>query len=497
MARRKSKAPVVKRTNGRHDDKVAIRENTVRCRGGNQAIIVTVVVAITVFCAAVSWSSVKSNHQEAEDETQIDYGNHNVEWEDGHASWDEFGHDNDPNVCGIPVLTVEEWERGKHWEGNRPVLVKNITDGWAALKHWKLQEMLRRYPDAEATMGDAKLIGETGPDQLGRILTPTTVKEFITKHMYNPGKYFFDRRISIPRGMLEDCQPFPMPTRAFFLEKNPTHHHRWRDHFTISIGADLQGLTFHGHGAAWNIVIFGAKRWILWETTTLNATMQLQMRGDVPAHEWIRTLHKHQFRVDEIKAHGHDCIQHAGDMMFIPDGCKHMVVNIGNTVAVVSEVDLDKERAKEPTDDSVFDINAAYNPGVPLLNYLISHSYKKDIGRPVLHAEASSIRAKHLRHHLCPQPASISPDGETSEAKPLVTHGEFAKALSNAVKTIHDLVAEGKFEDRSSANNLMEDARQVASEARVTLVECFGEASDVVNEFQRYLKPVHFGIGAR
>ena len=38
------------------------------------------------------------------------------------------------------------------------------------------QEMLRRYPDAEATMGEARLVGETGPDDAGNRLTPTTVK---------------------------------------------------------------------------------------------------------------------------------------------------------------------------------------------------------------------------------------------------------------------------------------------------------------------------------
>lgn len=38
------------------------------------------------------------------------------------------------------------------------------------------QEMLRRYPDAEATMGDGRRVGETGPDDAGNLLSPTTVK---------------------------------------------------------------------------------------------------------------------------------------------------------------------------------------------------------------------------------------------------------------------------------------------------------------------------------
>ena len=70
-------------------------------------------------------------------------------WEDAPASWEEFGHDNDPNICGIPVLSVEEWEEGRCWEREEPVLVRNVTDGWPALDHWTKEEMLNRYPDGE------------------------------------------------------------------------------------------------------------------------------------------------------------------------------------------------------------------------------------------------------------------------------------------------------------------------------------------------------------
>lgn len=36
--------------------------------------------------------------------------------------------------------------------------------------------MLRRYPNAEATMGDGRRVGELGPDAAGNLLSPTTVK---------------------------------------------------------------------------------------------------------------------------------------------------------------------------------------------------------------------------------------------------------------------------------------------------------------------------------
>jgi len=107
-------------------------------------IVSIIITALLAFSVAVrsqesSLSSSESEYQINADNANsiIDYGNHNSEWEDGPSSWNKFGHDNDPAMCGLSVLTVEEWEAGKYWDGNKPVLVRNVTDGWAALENWK------------------------------------------------------------------------------------------------------------------------------------------------------------------------------------------------------------------------------------------------------------------------------------------------------------------------------------------------------------------------
>ena len=184
--------------------------------------------------------------------------------------------------------------------------------------------------------------------------------------MYDPFKYFFDRKIAIPKGMLEDCHPFPLPTRKFLEDpltgtmyvpskKKRVHltneRERWRDHLAISIGADLRGLTFHHHGAAWNAVIFGKKRWIIYWEDEDDPGMARRMalenvedswRDILPTPEWIRRLYPDQWRTGVVRNRGMDCIQHAGTMMFVPKGWMHMVVNIGDTVSVISEVGLER-----------------------------------------------------------------------------------------------------------------------------------------------------------
>ena len=71
----------------------------------------------------------------AADETCIDVGRYKT-WGDSPASWEEFGHDNDKTICRLPIISVEEWEKGEYWLKQEPVIVKNVTDGWGALEHW-------------------------------------------------------------------------------------------------------------------------------------------------------------------------------------------------------------------------------------------------------------------------------------------------------------------------------------------------------------------------
>mmetsp|Transcript_25370 Transcript_25370/g.51203 ORF Transcript_25370/g.51203 Transcript_25370/m.51203 type:complete len:401 (+) Transcript_25370:150-1352(+) len=120
-------------------------------------------------------------------------------------------------------------------------------------------------------------------------------------------------------------------------------------------------------------------------------------------------------------------------------------------------------------------------PGIALLNKL-------------LRTEISSIRSNQLKHYLGPQATTItSPDGKTIDlggsSKALVSHGEFIEALSNSVQQIRTIQQAGGT-DRLSAVNLVESIRQVAMEARMVLLDCYGEDSEIVREFQRDLQPV-------
>ena len=296
---------------------------------------------------------------------------------------------------------------------------------------------------------------------------------------------------------MEDCFPLPLPTGAFFEDTDPNtqHYHYWRDHLTISIGSNLQGLAFHQHNSAWNVVIFGKKRWVLWDHSSFSTEQEKQfsrIKGEfMSAPEWIRTLDEDPNRVKGIKENGHDCIQHAGDLIFVPSMLAHMVVNIGDTVAIVSEADLDKKdtdnkgkdirrrgtrRQKKPED---IDPESALT--------LLNNAMKVKDGSTALNI---------LRYHLCPQQKqhaerSISPDGNIDLLKKtaLVSHNELIEALSMAIGQLYEAEAAGELNSLQK-EKFLNDVVQVAMDAKLVFIECFGDKSDVVNEYVRDLQDV-------
>ena len=154
--------------------RIRASEETVSSGRPQPTSLGTVGVAGTSNMKAASESNNGDNYDVPREDEQIDYGNHNTKWEDGPSSWEEFGHDN--ANCNMAHITVQEWEEGKYWTRGRPVIVTGVTEHWAARNNWKLDEMLRRYPDAEATMGDGRWVGEIGPDAAGNLLQAVSVK---------------------------------------------------------------------------------------------------------------------------------------------------------------------------------------------------------------------------------------------------------------------------------------------------------------------------------
>ncbi|KAL7554850.1 hypothetical protein ACHAWF_018395 [Thalassiosira exigua] len=163
--------------------------------------------------------------------------------------------------------------------------------------------------------------------------------------MYDPSKYFFDRKIAIPKGMLEDCHLFPMPTRANL--ENPDAASRYK--FALSKkmrraqrprGRALAGSPRHldrgGPPGPYVLPPPGGveRRPLRGQAVDTVGPSLLPPQyypaaphdprlGDGGAPRGARVDTNavpapRATRGDPSRAHGHDCIQHAGEMMFRP-----------------------------------------------------------------------------------------------------------------------------------------------------------------------------------
>ena len=116
-----------------------------------------------------------------------------------------------------------------------------------------------------------------------------------------------------------------------------------------AFGGAGTGAPVHYHNTAWNAVVYGAKKWIIY-----------------PPHHQIMSnrqiLYYIETDVDMFKNRPLDqgfthksCVQTAGDVMIIPESWGHGVLNIQESVAVATEAKSSHYRVR---------------PGTSLLNYL-------------------------------------------------------------------------------------------------------------------------------
>lgn len=119
---------------------------------------------------------------------------------------------------------------------------------------------------------------------------------------------------------------------------------------------------------------------------------------------------------------------------------------------------------------------------------------KQDPGVGVLHklmrTEDAALRGRILRHYLCPQTTVGLPDGSSitldAPKDALVSPMEFSTAVEALVKQLRGLDVDGDL-----VVDLIEQARQLAKEARVVVAESYPES--LLNEFTEALTPAFQG----
>jgi len=217
----------------------------------------------------------------------------------------------------------------KYDEPGKPVLIKGIVDKWPAMKNWSVENLEKKYKDIEWKISHK----EKGRPRLNMDHYVTYCKR---QHDENP-LYAFDSVYGDKApDMLQDYT-VPEYFKEDFLELlgDVRPEYRW-----FIMGPMRSGTPWHTdpHGtSAWNALISGRKRWALYPPDIIppGVIFRTSWEGEVKFEsvfpvEWyfsVYPLLAPEDRPIEI-------VQEPGEMIYVPRGWWHTVMNIEDTVAV-------------------------------------------------------------------------------------------------------------------------------------------------------------------
>lgn len=155
----------------------------------------------------------------------------------------------------------------------------------------------------------------------------TTVKDFMNKmrefqennqHLpilaVRPPSYIFET-VPLTSPLLREFSP------PAVLDQEVTHISPLKLQFYM--GPPLSGAPVHFHRNAWNLLVYGQKRWFLYPPDRAFYSKQ---------HVWDWWRESYTGSPDAL-----ECVQYPGDLVFVPDMWGHAVINLREGVGVASE----------------------------------------------------------------------------------------------------------------------------------------------------------------
>jgi len=283
-----------------------------------------------------------------------------------------------------------------------PLVIRGIVTQWPAYRRWNRRYLMERCGDEPFSVGP----------------TTMTLSQYFhymeTQRDTNP-LYLFEKRLSqLP--LADDYQvPKYFRDRDLFswIEK---HYHKRPDHAWLIHGPARSGSRFHidpNQTCAWNAVIRGRKKWVLFPPFPRPPPPGVfpnedysQVISPASLMEWFTNFYEEaKNRKDRI-----ECIVEAGELLFIPRGWWHIVLNLEESIAI--------------TENYVSETNLSH-----VLEFLKSkpeqisgwHEKEEDLYRllvEVIQRERPSLLSTNTFCSTCPPPENISNKKTTSHSSP-------------------------------------------------------------------------------
>ncbi|CAN1306839.1 Arginine-specific demethylase JMJ22 [Linum perenne] len=227
------------------------------------------------------------------------------------------------NIVRKRGITVDEFVSNFE-ELNKPVLLEGCINDWPALEKWVDRDyLIKECGDVRFSVGPVKM----KLDEYFRY--SDQVKEERPLYLFDP-KFaekvpVLDSDYEVPAYFREDL---------FNVLGSERPDYRW-----IIMGPAGSGSSFHidpNSTSAWNAVIKGSKKWILFPPDVVPPGVHPSPDGaevacPVSIIEWFMNFYS---ATKKWKKRPVECVCKAGEVIFVPNGWWHLVINLEESIAI-------------------------------------------------------------------------------------------------------------------------------------------------------------------
>eukprot|EP01031_Cornospumella_fuschlensis_P024303 gene24303-29383_t len=346
--------------------------------------------------------------------------------------------------CDFPVVDTNNLSLFAASPPSHPVILRNLTNSWAAVELWQKQSLLDAYGDRLVRGGsESSIVYSAGHAEINIHLRDLLLG---LGQPNSTAQFLFDTTIldSIPD--LQEHFAVPGVFTSWDSAQEEAEHRMWH---MLSIGPSRYGLPFHNHGQTWLAVVHGNKYWFVYPPGYGAPRSADNMFSPLTsAYDWYTDIYPHILQSAETKAPLHllshymhqdqspssgtstddmsagssdgyvgyrplECMQHPGDILYLPPMWSHMTMNIGETIGIGGQQYLSEQerfdiawrnyRGDQSTYETLKDLALAIfaksqAAGNALQDQLLPHltnSEAQPISR-LIHARGM----QHLRHLL-------------------------------------------------------------------------------------------------
>uniref|UniRef100_A0A158Q8M6 JmjC domain-containing protein n=1 Tax=Elaeophora elaphi TaxID=1147741 RepID=A0A158Q8M6_9BILA len=230
-------------------------------------------------------------------------------------------------------ITVEEF--AENYESRHiPIILTGLTTSWPAIRKWSIPTLLKKYRNQRF---------KCGADS-GRVvkLKMKYFLEYMKQTVDDSPLYIFDstfgERYKVDR-LLEDYSvpQFFADDLFRYVSEGRRPPYRW-----FLVGSSRSGTGIHVDPlgtSAWNALVIGSKKWCFFHPQTpKNVLKPTKKEGGIHPNEaitWFTTVYGRINSPDWLEEWKPiEAVQCPGEVIFVPSGWWHVVLNLTDTVAV-------------------------------------------------------------------------------------------------------------------------------------------------------------------